>query len=528
MRKFKIFYSWQSDLPGSKTRNFIRECIDEAIDLAEESEAIEAERDEATKGTTGSPNIVTTLFSKIDDCDLFVADISLCYTCDTKEAKKSPNPNVLLELGYAVKTLGWERVICLCNTDFGEEYPFDIAHNRITSFSLEGKSKKEALGEVSRILFTNIRDIRKLKPRAKVGMATHILGTYDFEEHIVKEILAPIDIKQQEGYLFHNAELLEEAKGIFSEIQELNIRINPTHADYKPITSDSTGNIYVDVKGDALDALTKMFKPKETPAVWRNTQEDIRRIKDWLGVDVAEDFFFLGNLKYVQPGYNPFDAPPEPSGSKDEKVKYKKLRELSRCLSQLELRTSYLKTFDGMLFIPVAIQNISAQQDENICVVLNVENGEIIEPTEDLIWSEYKGIQRLFCRKDTKDDDVDEDVGVICELFGLKEDGFVHTEDIPLNPARYTQRTPIYTSSGYGYPAKSEKDYALELQEFIASANGLNYYEFDVSNLRPGECKWLCCGILIKPTGKNVKITYHIQSSHSNGDLSGTFDVPVI
>ena len=46
MGKFKIFYSWQSDLPGNKTRNFIRECIDEAIDLAQESEAIEAERDE--------------------------------------------------------------------------------------------------------------------------------------------------------------------------------------------------------------------------------------------------------------------------------------------------------------------------------------------------------------------------------------------------------------------------------------------------------------------------------------------------
>ena len=33
MQTFKIFYSWQSDLPGNKTRNFIRECIDEAIDL---------------------------------------------------------------------------------------------------------------------------------------------------------------------------------------------------------------------------------------------------------------------------------------------------------------------------------------------------------------------------------------------------------------------------------------------------------------------------------------------------------------
>ena len=156
MRKFKIFYSWQSDLPKNKTRNFICECIDEAIELAEESEMIEAERDEATKDTTGSPNIVTTLFSKIDECDLFVADVSSCFTSDTDPLKKSPNPNVLVELGYAVKVLSWEHVICLCNTDFGSEYPFDIAHNRITKFSLNGKSRKEVKTDIAKIIFYNI------------------------------------------------------------------------------------------------------------------------------------------------------------------------------------------------------------------------------------------------------------------------------------------------------------------------------------------------------------------------------------
>lgn len=137
MQTFKIFYSWQSDLPSNKTRSFIRECIDDAIDFAQESEAIEAERDEATMGTTGSPDIVATLFSKIENSDLFIADLSSCYTEDQHHEKKSPNPNVMVELGYAVKTLGWERIICLCNTDYGNKYPFDIAHNRITGFSLE-------------------------------------------------------------------------------------------------------------------------------------------------------------------------------------------------------------------------------------------------------------------------------------------------------------------------------------------------------------------------------------------------------
>ena len=79
---FRIFYSWQSDLPSNKTRSYIRECIDKAIDLAQETEAIDAERDEATQGTTGSPNIVQTIFSKIDEADLFIADVSLCYKAE--------------------------------------------------------------------------------------------------------------------------------------------------------------------------------------------------------------------------------------------------------------------------------------------------------------------------------------------------------------------------------------------------------------------------------------------------------------
>lgn len=147
MRVFKIFYSWQSDLPGNKTRYFIKDCIDDAIELALSCEAIEAQRDETTLGTTGSPNIVTTLFSKIDDCDLFVADLSLCFT--KNQGKRSPNPNVMLELGYAIKTLGWERIICICNTDYGNNYPFDIAQQRITSFSLEEKYRAEVKVQIA-------------------------------------------------------------------------------------------------------------------------------------------------------------------------------------------------------------------------------------------------------------------------------------------------------------------------------------------------------------------------------------------
>ena len=226
MSTFKIFYSWQSDLPGNKTRNFIRRCIDDAIAFAGASETIEAIRDEATKDTTGSPNIVTTLFSKIDDCDLFIADVSLCFTGDEKKEqdgkemiKHSPNPNVLLELGYAAKTLGWERVICLCNTDFGSDYPFDIAQNRRTPYSLVGKDKEAVRREVAKIIFDNIKTLKEQPPRTKKGVAAHIIGTYDFEKQKVTRALTAFGIGESECFLLHNEELLKEMKKLVTDIQ---------------------------------------------------------------------------------------------------------------------------------------------------------------------------------------------------------------------------------------------------------------------------------------------------------------------
>lgn len=524
MRKFIIFYSWQSDLPGNKTRNFIRECIDEAIDLAQESEAVEAERDEATTGTTGSPNIVTTLFSKIDNCDLFIADLSLCFTEDQKKEKKSPNPNVLLELGYAVKTLGWERVICLCNTDYGDKYPFDIAHNRITDFSLEGKSKKEVKGDIAKIIFTNIRDIRKQTPRAKVGMATHIIGTYDFESHKITNDLVPIEISKQESYVLHNEELLDEASTLLAEIQKLTSKIRAVRVEENKFRAALPEKPAAPIKiqpqlSDVVHAMAESYKAIETPVVWKDVEEDKTRIKRWLGTDVSDEFFDMGGLKQVVQLLSNSML----NGTDDEKAKHEKLQMLSYKLLLLDVRTDYLKTFEGMYFIPLAIQNISSMQDTDIRVVLNVEMGEIIEPDEHLIYEEYEGLQGQLCH----DDDDEKDIGVIAELFVLSEDGVIHTESAPYDSSIYIPRTPIFNGYGFSQPRKTEEDYKQELEEFIASTGGSGYYEFDVSSLRPGECKWLCRGILVRPVDGKVTVHYQIHSSHSTGDLDGILETKV-
>ena len=75
---FTIFYSWQSDLPNSTTRGLIESSIEAAVRSLRNTVSVYADRD--TQGVTGSPDIVQTIFSKIDECDVFVADVTSVAT----------------------------------------------------------------------------------------------------------------------------------------------------------------------------------------------------------------------------------------------------------------------------------------------------------------------------------------------------------------------------------------------------------------------------------------------------------------
>jgi hypothetical protein len=71
--EIKVFYSWQSDLSGSQTRNLIQSGIDSAVKALKNTVEIIADRD--TKDVLGTPDITETIFNKIADSDIFVADI---------------------------------------------------------------------------------------------------------------------------------------------------------------------------------------------------------------------------------------------------------------------------------------------------------------------------------------------------------------------------------------------------------------------------------------------------------------------
>lgn len=147
--KYVIFYSWQSDLANNTNRGFIESVIKKAIKDVHETEAYDLEPsvDRDTQGLPGAPNITQAILDKIRTCDVFVADISI-VTGDKKSGQRpSPNPNVLLELGYAIALLGWEKIILFCNEIHGsdEDLPFDIRQHRRIAYKLQQDDPKASL-----------------------------------------------------------------------------------------------------------------------------------------------------------------------------------------------------------------------------------------------------------------------------------------------------------------------------------------------------------------------------------------------
>ncbi|MCH8875590.1 MAG: hypothetical protein IIA89_02055 [Chloroflexi bacterium] len=142
MTEYSIFYSWQSDLPDSTNREFLEEALNAvAGNLVEDEEIIvDPVIDRDTLGVPGAPDIADTILNKIDRSQVFVCDISIINS--GQDSRATPNPNVLLELGYALKGLGWERTIMVMNSAFGgtDRLPFDLRTKRVITYQLDESS----------------------------------------------------------------------------------------------------------------------------------------------------------------------------------------------------------------------------------------------------------------------------------------------------------------------------------------------------------------------------------------------------
>jgi hypothetical protein len=153
MSEARVFFSWQSDRLAREGKNLIERALDIATKRISKDLQIEEDPrdplklDKDTLDVPGSPPIFDTIRQKIDRAAVFVADLTFVST--RPNGDPSPNPNVLIEYGYALKSLTFNRMVGVMNTTFGEPsrelLPFDLAYYRfpITYCLEEGASDEE-------------------------------------------------------------------------------------------------------------------------------------------------------------------------------------------------------------------------------------------------------------------------------------------------------------------------------------------------------------------------------------------------
>jgi hypothetical protein len=165
----KIFWSWQLDTPAQIGKYLVRDALKVAINRLKQAEDIDEPTrddlhlDQDTQGTTGSPDLVRTIFGKIEESEVVVADVTIVGK--TGENKRLINSNVAIELGYALHACTDASVLMVFNEHYGsyEHLPFDLRHKGGgVVFDLAPGADREQIAAVRASLADDF--FRKLKP----------------------------------------------------------------------------------------------------------------------------------------------------------------------------------------------------------------------------------------------------------------------------------------------------------------------------------------------------------------------------
>ena len=491
----KIFYSWQSDLPSKENRNFIQDCIDRLVRKYKDVIAIEADRD--TKNQTGSPDISTTIFDKINDSDLFIADISIInkskLSLFQRKSKPTPNPNVLIELGYAACALGWDRIICVYNTDYSEieTLPFDLRQHRITSYSLKGKNKSEERQALVNAFSATIDGLLKSgnAVRPKGTNSLHRLFGFDMQS----EILSQNVIAHEIPFLQSRQERVEMCRTLIGKLNSSQITFSGKQEAFdwhRHIDLDAPSVINI---GD-------------------EEQEEVNNaVKELIGEELLATAFCFGNLKSNR---NFLQGCANYEGSDDETQKYEDYSLLKRILSEIIVLDRFCLPFKDMLVIPLAIKNVSKSLDTNINIVVTVEGDdfELIPPTMELIDKELGHNNGFVC-----------EYGFVIEMFSMKESHEIKYDEDDSESYDY-QNDHTYANLWDGATSWDESDCLGVLSDYIATPTSCNVLEFKIHSLQANETKWLDKVVLVKINSGKIKLTYSIKSDNTDGNFSAVIE----
>ena len=174
MKEFVVFYAWQSDRPERFNRYLIRFALNLAAKniSADPTVGIRVRIDADTEGVHGHCPVTETILKKIAGCDAFVPDLT--FVASTEAGKLIPNPNVMLEYGYALHAKSFSVMIPVMNTAYGaaKELPFDMGHLRFpVRYDLPSTAKNGERRAVRKALTEELETIIRSMIAEGVGAA---------------------------------------------------------------------------------------------------------------------------------------------------------------------------------------------------------------------------------------------------------------------------------------------------------------------------------------------------------------------
>lgn len=214
-----IFFSWQSDLP--ETRSVIGWALERAAKNLQRDASIEdvVRVDQDTDGIAGWPEITQTILDKIEHCGVFVADLTP-ISGRQSNSRVTPNPNVLLELGYALATgMRRHRIICVLNAAYLpnedlKELPFDVRGSRPLVFMLHDPADRGAVkGE---------QDVARAAVRVDLALRL---------ERAIRDAFAALAVERAKRILDVAPHLVTDGEGLFQVILEVQSAV-PFQIDY--------------------------------------------------------------------------------------------------------------------------------------------------------------------------------------------------------------------------------------------------------------------------------------------------------
>lgn len=221
-----IFFAWQADRPKKLNHYLIRDAAKDACAriTADPQKDWNVTLDSDTQGTPGMCDIPNTILDKIRKCDVFLADLTLVAETEGEPSKHLPNANVVFELGYAARQLGFKSLIGVVNEAFGrvEGQVFDIKRRACLKYAAGSTITTPDLKRTSEKLSRTLEAIIRSMIQTVVIPKRNKLGPEAYARQ--EEYIASIRQELRSGF----AELVKEA----SSSAQGGIGTNPAFWDF--------------------------------------------------------------------------------------------------------------------------------------------------------------------------------------------------------------------------------------------------------------------------------------------------------